>query len=289
MKQYSIFHVPFMSFFSRALYRDVCFHWKGVAFGYLLLLLIICWIPQIIKFHTGLTEFVENDVPPMVSQVPTITFADGQASIDEPQPYFIVAPDSNEVLCVIDTTGTITSLDQTDAMFLLTKTEIIYKENDYKTESYEFSDFDDFVLSQDEINKWISVIKTWVTPIFCFFAVIGSYIFRMIQALIYGAIGLLFVNWCKSTHSYASVVRLAVVAVTPVIIVKTILSIAEVHIPFSGILGFLVTMGYLYFAIKVCSREDVQVVDPPAEIYSGISEYDNSMNQESGECLKIVH
>ena len=166
-----------------------------------------------IKFHSSLTDFVENDVPPMVSQVPMITFTDGEASIDEPQPYYINDPDSGEPLCIIDTTGTITSLDQTDAMFLLTKTQIIYKENEYKTEAYDFNELGDFVLSQDKINKWIGAIKSWATPVFSFFAIVGSYIFRIIQALIYGAIGLLFANLCKTKMSYASAVRLAVVAV----------------------------------------------------------------------------
>ena len=33
MRRYSIFHVPVMSFYSRALYRDVGLRWKGIGFA----------------------------------------------------------------------------------------------------------------------------------------------------------------------------------------------------------------------------------------------------------------
>ncbi len=273
MKQYSIFHVPFMSFFSKALYRDVCFHWKRVGFGYLLLLLIVCWIPRIMKIHSGLNEFVENEVPPMVAQVPTITFKNGEASVDVPQPYMI--PDANDVIGIIDTTGEITSLNETDAFFLLTKTQLIYKENEYKTETFDLSELGDMVIDQNLINKWIGLIKSWVVPVICVFAIPGSYIFRIIQALIYGAIGLLFANMCKSQRSYASLVRLAVVAVTPVIIVGTVLSMAGLTLPFSGLLGFAAAMGLLYFGVKACADDDEENqydAEQPSEVLSAMPE-----------------
>jgi len=39
MKRHSVFQAPFLAFGSGSLYRDVGRNWKGVAFGYLLLLL----------------------------------------------------------------------------------------------------------------------------------------------------------------------------------------------------------------------------------------------------------
>lgn len=253
MKQYSIFHVPFMSFYSKSLYRDVCQNWKGVLFGYLLLLVVVCWIPRLVKIHTGFTRFVENDVPTLVSQVPTITIADGQASIDEPQPYTIEAPDSGEIICVIDTTGTITSLNEVEAYVLLTKTQLMFKKSEYETRTLELSEMEDMIINQDWINHWINIIKPWVTPIIAIFAAPFSYVFRIVQALIYGAIGLLFAQGCHSTRSYASLVRMSVLAVTPVMIVSTLLTLAGIHIPFAGMIGFAAAMGYLYFGVTACA------------------------------------
>ena len=116
MKKYSIIHVPVLSFFSKALYRDVAVHWKtGLCFAYLLLLLAICLIPTAIETNAIFSGLIENQAPAIVKQVPEITITDGKASIAEPQPYYIKAPDSDDNLAVIDTTGSITSLEDADA------------------------------------------------------------------------------------------------------------------------------------------------------------------------------
>ena len=253
MKQYSIFHVPFMSFYSKSLYRDVCQNWKGVLFGYLLLLVVVCWIPQLVRIHSGFTDFVENEVPPIVSQIPVITIENGQASIDEPQPYTIEYPESGEIIAVIDTTGMITSLKETDTHILLTKTQAMFRKSKYEIRTLELSQVEDMVIDPDWINHWIAVIKPWVIPVICIFAIPFSYVSKIIVTLIYGAIGLLFAEWCHSKRSYASLVRMSVLAITPVMIVSTLLKLAGLHIPFAGMIGFLAAMGYLYFGVAACA------------------------------------
>ena len=95
MRQYGMFHAPFMSFFSQSFYRDVDMHWKGTGFAYLLLMLTICWIPTIIQFHHSVGDYVENDAPALIEQLPTITIVKGEASVDVAQPYEITDPDSD--------------------------------------------------------------------------------------------------------------------------------------------------------------------------------------------------
>ena len=88
------------------------------------------------------------------------------------------------------------------------------------------------------------------------FALLGSLIFRIIQLLVYAAIGIPIASWCRSNRSYGSLLRLAVVAVTPCIITKTVLGMMSVHIPFAGLLYFIVAVGYLFFGIKTSSEEN---------------------------------
>ena len=54
--------------------------------------------------------------------------------------------------------------------------------------------------------------------------------------------------------SYDALVRLAVTAVTPCIIINTILTLAGVHLPCIGVFFLLVALGYLYFGVKVCAK-----------------------------------
>jgi len=99
MKRYSIFHAPLLAFGSKSFYRDVGRQWKGVAFGYLILLLVVCWIAPVASIHFGFSNWIDTEAPKIIEQIPAITFNNGKASIDEPQPYRIVDPESGTTNC----------------------------------------------------------------------------------------------------------------------------------------------------------------------------------------------
>lgn len=255
MKRYSIVHVPVLSFFSKALYRDVCHQWKGVGFAYLLLLLIVCWIAPIVKVHTGLSNFVDNEAPRIVSQIPTISIVDGKASINEPQPYRITEPDTGKTLAVIDTTGAARTLADANAFALITETEAIFKKSEIETQTFSFRDIDEFTLDQDMVTGWLAAAKKVVPPVLYVLAVLGAFVFRILQALIYACIGMMFASWCKARFTYASLLRLSIVAVTPGIIVETVLDVAQVNLPYAILWYFLAAMGFLYFGVKAASQD----------------------------------
>ena len=257
MKQYGMFHALYMSFFSQDFYRDVDTHWKGTGFAYLLLLLTICWIPGIIQLHVSFGDYVENDAPVLIEQLPTITIVKGEASVDVAQPYEITDPDSDKVMALIDTTGKTVSLEGTDARVLLTKTEVIYKKNSIETRNYSLQDIDAFVLDQEKVSGWLAILRKYIAVVSFPFAVLGSFAFRVVQVLIYAAIGILFARMCKTDRPYQTLIRLSVMAVTPVIIVSTVFDMLGIKVPFHGLVYFIVAMGYLYFAIYSVSRQDV--------------------------------
>ncbi len=251
MRMYSIFHVPVLSFFSKKLYIDVGRNWKGVNFSYLLLLLAICWIPTMIKRHVGLADFINNEAPAIVNQVPEITITDGLVSIEETQPYYIKDPDSDEPLAIIDTTGTIESLEDSDAVCLLTKTKVMWKKNEFETQTIDLSKVEHFILNSERITGWSHIVRKFLVVLIYPFALLGSYAYRVVQALIYAAIGLLFALSCKTALSYAALIRLAVVAVTPCIIVSTALGIGDASIPVY--LYPAAALLYLFFAVRSIS------------------------------------
>jgi len=254
MKKFSIIHIPVLSFFSKELYRDVGLYWKGVNFSYLLLLLAICSIPTIIKIHIGLSDFVDNEAPKVVEQVPEITITDGQVSIEEPEPYYIKDPENGDVLAIIDTTGTIKSLEDPNAICLLTKTNIMWRQGEFETRTIDLAEVKNFVLDSERIMGWLHTAGKFLIIIIYPFALLGSYLYRTVQALIYAAIGLLFALWCKVTLSYATLLRLAVVAVTPCVLVKTILGIAGAHLPYAGLIYLVAALAYLFFGVHATAQ-----------------------------------
>jgi hypothetical protein len=264
MKQYSVFHVPVLSFFSKALYRDVGLQWKGTGFAYLLLLLAICWIPVIIKHQVIFSNFVDNEAPKIINQIPRITITNGKVSLEEPQPYYIKDPDTDEILIIIDTTGAVTSLENSKAIGLITKTKGIFKKNDFETRTFDLNNINKFIFDQNKIKRWLNTIKKILVPVFFPLAVLGSFLVRIIQLLIYAAIGMLFAYWCKLKGTYRLFLRLAAAAVTPAIIIKTILGIASIKLPLAGLWYFFCAMAYLFFCVKVIAQaQETQHVNTP--------------------------
>jgi hypothetical protein len=268
MKRYSIFHIPVMSFFSKELYADIGLHWKGTCFGYLFLLLAICWIPGMFEINAAMSNFIKKEAPKIISQVPAFSIVNGEASINEPQPYYIKEPDTGKPLVIIDTTGKITSLEGSEAMGLVTKTKAVFKKSTVETRTFDFSGIKEFNLDQNRITGWLNIAKKLLIPVLYPICVLGSFVGRIIQVLIYAAIGLLFAFWCKSKLSYGGLVRSAVAAITPFIIIRTILGALQVSLPFAGLWYFLGAMAYLFFGVKAVSQEQsmMQQASPPTEL-----------------------
>lgn len=256
MKRYSLLHALYLSCSSGDLYRDVRTNWKGTGFLYLLLLLAITWAPVMVKLHWSTGEEIRLEAPKFVDQVPQITIVKGVVSIDRPVPYAISDPDTNAPFLIIDTAGTITSIEQTAAPLLLTKDKLVYrKPNKAETRIYDLSAIEEFTADRDRVNGWVQTFGKYFAIIAYPFALAGSFAYRVLQILLYAAIGLLFVKMLRAKLDYPAVLRLASVSITPVIILSTVRTLANVTIPFFWFLCFAIAMGYLFFAVKANAKD----------------------------------
>lgn len=263
MKRYSILHPLYLSFFSRDFYRDVRTNWKGTGFLYLLLLLSITWLPVMYKLHLGISKGVQQVAPNYVDQVPKITIVHGEVSIDRPVPYTI-SDHSRAPLLVIDTSGTISSFEQTTALALLTKNKFMYRqEHGAETRIYDLNKIASFTLDRDLVNGWVQAFRKYFAALAYPFALAASFVYRVLQLLLYAALGMLFVNMLKVPLDYLAVLRLASVSITPVIILTTLRTLTGVHVPALWLLCFVIAMGYLFFAVKA------NAVPAPPEAPSG--------------------
>lgn len=249
MKKYSYAQAPFLSFFSGDYYRYISNEKSGTGFFYLLLLLVFYVVPTVIKAANGFDGFVINEAPKIITQVPEITISNGQASIEEPQPYTIIDPGTNKPLVIIDTTGQVNSLQNTEARVLVTKSYVLYEKNAYETRTYDLSDVGNFIVNQSLINEWIAIAQDYFIVVLYPFMLIGLFIAYIIRMLIYAVIGMIFVKILKASNDYSSLLRLSVVAFTPVIIMQAIVEIVGLSIPASGVIFFLIAMMYLFFGV----------------------------------------
>ncbi|MDP8262696.1 MAG: DUF1189 family protein [Candidatus Ancaeobacter aquaticus] len=256
MKEYSKISAVFMSFFSKNLYRDVAKNWKGVSFFYLFLLLAVCTIPSIIELQKD-TALFSLEAPELINQLPKITVTDGTVSIDKPIPYYIKDPQTGRNLAIIDTSGKTKNLQDSEATILVTDKQFMTKKNDYETTIYDLNKIKQFSINKNMIFDWLHLINKWFALSLYPLIVILSFMFHVIQVLIYGAIGKLFTKMGKKNLGYQVLVRISVIAITPGIVLGTILQGCNIQFPLAGLVSIILAMLYLLYGISVNDSEEI--------------------------------
>lgn len=252
MTQYNIFQALPMSFYSKQLYRDVAQNWGGKAFLYLLFLVALVWIAHTIIYQIALNKGFNIYGHQFFSQVPMLTIQNGKLSTPENRPYMIKNPgDPSKNLILIDTTGKTTSLSQTDAQILVTQTEVISQPKPNEIREDVFPATLNMVIDPTKIESYGTYYLGYAWIFIFIFSVFFSYIFRVIQTLIYAILGKIFAAIGGIPVKYFQVVSIAMVAITPCIIVRTILDIFNVALPVENLLFFILAMIYLIYGISV--------------------------------------
>jgi hypothetical protein len=256
MSKYTLFQIPPLSFYSTDLYRDMALNKEGIGFGYLFLLLAVCWLVLVFSIGNKVSSYFDDYSPGFLAQFPEITIFDGQASIRESQPYYMDDPETGMPFAVIDTTGSIKSLDETEAVMLLTRNDLIVEKSEMETRSFNLSEMEDMVIDRELLTTWIEATKSYLPVVMYPFALAGSYFYRIVQVLVYALIGLLFASICKTELEYSQLLRLSVVAVTPSIIINTLFWVTGINLPMAGLMFFVLTMVYLFLGIKATAEAD---------------------------------
>ena len=250
-KRYSVIQAIYMAFYSGDLYQDVAERWHGVGAAYLLLLVTLCWVPMLIKIHIGFADFASHDAPKIIGQIPPITIDKGKVSTTVDMPYFIKDPDNGKTVAIVDTTGQVTSLDGHPGVFLLlTQNHLITRQSNMEVREYDLSQVQHFELTREKALDWLMTFKDLFVPILAPFAILFGYIYRILQQLLYAAIGMGFASASNVKLEYGTLMRLAAVAVTPAMIINTVSDVWGKSIPFWWLLCFAIAMCYLFFAVK---------------------------------------
>lgn len=267
MKKYHVMEALFLSFYSKSLYQDVAKEWKGLALGYLLLVIAICWLPFSFDFHRFINQG-RSILPGIISQVPNITISKGNLSIDKPVPYTIKEPDDQTTLVIFDTSGQYTSIEQTNAFMLVTKNKVIVRNGlgpGAKVTYYSVEKFGNMNISKEDVeyimDKIIFIISILMYPL----AVIISFAYRFLEALFLGGIGFLFGKFFHVSLTYKTNIRLAVIALTPALILTTMAEYFSWPIFYIKFFSLILPVVYVFYAIYAQKNIEQTTVDTQKE------------------------
>lgn len=252
MRNYSKLQAIFFSFFSPDLYRNVGQQWRGIGLGYLFLLLAIFWIPSSIYFCKSLHNFFKFQTKEIIQQIPTVTVIKGEVSIDRPIPYAIIDPKTSEELVVFDTNKTSSELHQMTSPIVVTRDAVVVKSSNQQMQVYhQFSATNYLRFTQEDYARLASpAFKTGFCLMYYIGGVVGSFLFRTIQGLFYALIGLGLAKWYGANLSGKGLIRVAIVAMTPMIMLSTINDIFLFTLRYQSFLSFVITIVYLIIAMK---------------------------------------
>jgi Protein of unknown function (DUF1189) len=253
-RQFGLRHPYTLAFFSPAFYADVAAHWRRLAFAHLLLVLLLSTAVYMQQFHTLISAFMAEEAPPIIAQIPQIRIQNGHVQVDGDEPYYIYQTNSEKVFAVIDTTGKILSLKQTDAVLLLTGTRLAARLSAGDSRVLDLSPIESLQINQAVVSQWLRDAQRWL-PFILFPLTLGfSFIFRSVQALLYGGIGMGLASMHRFPLPFGAAVSIAIMAMTPVLLIDALLVLLDIYLPLWGIGGFLLAMGYLFFGIRSVAR-----------------------------------
>lgn len=250
MSQYNIIQAIYMSFYSRKLYQDVGKNWGGKTFLYLAFLLALSWIGFTINAQIKLNRIYAVSSDEVIAQIPVMTVIKGKISTPEKKPYLIKDPSNNKVFAIIDTTGQYSDISKNDVSVLVTETTVSDKMNKNEMRIYQIPETYSGTINPVTINKFIERIISfvWIFLFIMFF--LTSYVYRIIQAMIYALLGKLYCAASGSQVNYGTIVQITMVAITPAIVIATILDYFSITFPKETLMYLLISICYMIYGIR---------------------------------------
>ncbi|OAI46744.1 hypothetical protein AYO45_06195 [Gammaproteobacteria bacterium SCGC AG-212-F23] len=251
MKRYHFFQAFYLSFYSRDFYRDVAKNWGAEVVLYLLTFLFGCWLLASVPIQRNIGELYRVLTTHIFSQLPAeIIIEKGAIETTEHRPYLINEPSSKKVIAIIDISGKYHNLDQAKTDLLITKSEIIYRDHDSQVQVKKVSPDWNYHIKSAELPTILKAPVNFAWLILLPFLLGISFAYRLIQAVIYAVFGKVFAVLMQISISYTNVFKLAVMTLTPSILLGTLCDFFSVHIPHLWLSYFMISMGYLIYAVN---------------------------------------
>ena len=248
MRRFSFWHALYLSFFSKEFYQDVGRRWPGVGLAYLFFLLVLAWLPLMVKLHLGMQSFARDHAPKIIQQLPRITITKGVVETDPPGRHEIKDPDGKTFLIIDPSIETLNLDELPSVVALLTRTKLVIKQtNQRQTRVQDLSSIQSFSMDRSDAQRWAQALGRWMAVAVFPFALLFSYVYRICQLLFYALIGLAL---ARGAATYPVVMRLTAVAVTPAVLVDTLKDLIPLPVPLWWLICFLIAMFYLDFALR---------------------------------------
>jgi len=202
------------------------------------------------NMNKNISEFIADEAPQFVDQLPVITITNGKADIKEPVPFYV--KDKNDApFAIIDTSGQTTSLDNTPAVVLITRDSLVVRpdKESRETRSLSLADMGDIAITPKLVYNWLEIFNNLFVIVLFPVVLLTSFANHIVQVVLLAFLGGSFARHFNIQLDFKTLVRLSVVAFTPAIMLETVHAVLNIHYPYSSFFSFLITGGYLFYAV----------------------------------------
>jgi len=250
VRRYTLLHPLVLSFFSRRLYGDVIGSWRGFGMAYLLMLLSLTTIPGVMRLSHSFSDFVAAEAPGIVVQIPDMTIREGRLLTDVAQPYYIRDGATGKPLIIIDTGGSVSALESTPAIVLVTGTQVIFRQSGGSHRILDLADFGDMTIDRRAVFGWLEAADRLFPFTLYPLTLAFSLVFHAAVALLLGTAAAALARVSGTGAGLKRMIRLAAVSMTPSVIIGAVFAALDMRLPYAVPLSIAVSAGYMLFGVK---------------------------------------
>jgi len=246
------------SLYSSQFYRRTAAMRSDNGFGFLAIIALIQTIVLSVTIAAAMLMISKADIDGFINQTPEVTLQNGQLSIDQPSPYRITAGDTP--IIIIDTENyneksaefIFNEMREKKLAALVTKTKIYTrKDNNNEYRVYDLSEDSSkeiIKFNKDDVRKWAKMASIILLPLAAIFIFFGVWVYKIIQMLIYSVVGLIINSMLKRNLTYSTIQRLTSYCLWPPTLFITLIGFANFEV--MTLISIIITIGYIYFAVK---------------------------------------
>lgn len=253
---------PVLTLFSVKFYRKISAS-KAIGFLYLgyLSLLFSIWLTLFLnaRFLPIADEFVSW----LSQSLPKMVLTQQGLQMDIKEPALLSHPQYGPVLFLIPTKDVPDPEDLKQAFLVVTPKNVAYRRSErgeYTIQELlpkrtQQTKWQDLTITKETVDQFWGKLKVFIAPTFFSVLLITFYIWKLIVALFYSLIGILLNRFRKNRLSYAAVLNVTLFALTPYILLQSLVwTFPGVRIPHNFLMSLAVTILYLVIGLLLAEE-----------------------------------
>ncbi|MFP4497736.1 MAG: DUF1189 family protein [Vulcanimicrobiota bacterium] len=208
-----------------------------------------------------LTKFIKQVDQLFQEKIPDMKISNGKLVVKDNMPVILKDKTGNLAL-IIDTTGEIANLDEYQQGVLMKETEIIYKENPFKTDSISLKGIEALEITKQKVKNISQRIISYSFPGFFIVLLAIKSVLLALQVFVFAALAQSMVN--NSKYSFSNLVNISMyAAMVPIIIMAVIDCVLGLLFSLPDFIGKAIYFGiYIYIIYNVTRVMNKQDKEP---------------------------